>query len=575
MISVKYFATKRDDLYYLQYNNEETPPISPGTLYDIQGKIKKVTPIFNYANFYGNSIDIYDESIMFGDESDYYGLILSHNQDKQIINVSFYDIGSIENGITIVFNKYSCGKIVIERNGEILGSAEAESGKLLSEKVYIDFTLLNASWSNINIIFSQFADNAPINIQGIVLGKIVDIKDIMSFDMISEINPIGDDLAINETNISAVVTDDFYSEEGQKIRIFDNDNLLENTVLKSSEEPDIDFYNLKSRNEIETADNTDYEYLFMSGNPIWPIDYDWNNFEMTVDKAISRINDYGGKGINIDISKLSEEIKNAKLSVFLPKCKLRKVIQQIAWACCCGIDTTYKENITLVPFLAHDDIQPDIVINNSDDRILKTSVKKGTKYSKIIWTTTRYFRNDKSVDLGEIQLKWNPQTASLTGDIISDEPFIISSENSDINDLAYHSETPYYSYAEYNTEDVFETYPASLNVVLHGYKYDKYEHTYEISTESKSGETLEIKNQILYPLDEQMIENKISQLKKWYSRNNTLSATVVDNNSEIKLGKVIKLQLKRGNYFQGIITKIVRNNIGDYHTVDLEAHEWI
>lgn len=573
MIKVKYYATERDDLYYLQHNSEGSPPISSGTLYDIQNKLKDSTPIFNYASFFGNGIDLYDESIEFGEEFDYYGLILPPTQDNHVVNVSLFDIEAIENGITIVFNKYTCGKIVVERNGEILGSAEAESGKLLPEKVHIDFTLSNASWSNINIIFSQFDSNTPINIQGIILGKVFDIEDIMSFDMISEINPISDDLAINETNISAVIPSDFYSEEGQKIKIFDNNILLENNVLKSAEETEIDLLEIKSRNKIEVTNTIDYEYLNMSMNPVWPLDYDWNNFEMTVSNAISRINNYGGNSISIDISKLSEETKNAKLSVFLPKCKLRKVIQQIAWACCCGIDTTYKDDITLVPFFAQDGVQPDIVINNSDDRILKTSVKKGEKYSKILWTTTRYFRNNEITNLGEIQLKWDPQVAALTGEMILDEPFIISSEESNIENLKYYSDTPYRSYAVYNTEDSPETY-TPFNVDLVGYKYDKAEQSFEILTETKNGETLEIINQIIYPLDEQMVENKIAQLKKWYSKNNNLSATVVDDNSEIKVGKVVKIQLKKGNYFQGIVTKVVRNNIGTYHTVDLEAHEW-
>ena len=102
--------------------------------------------------------------------------------------------------------------------------------------------------------------------------------------------------------------------------------------------------------------------------------------------------------------------------------------------------------------------------------------------------------------------------------------------------------------------------------------YEKTETIIEIDTGIKNAGTLEISKQSLYL--ESFIEAKANMLKKWYSKNNTLQATVVDNDSEIQLGKILKIQLKKGNYFQGIITKVIRNNIGDLHTVDLEAHEW-
>jgi hypothetical protein len=69
------------------------------------------------------------------------------------------------------------------------------------------------------------------------------------------------------------------------------------------------------------------------------------------------------------------------------------------------------------------------------------------------------------------------------------------------------------------------------------------------------------------------MELKSAQLKKWYSKNNTVKATVADNN-DLKIGKILKIQLLDGNYFQGIITKAERSNVGNKHLIDLEAHEW-
>ena len=133
-----------------------------------------------------------------------------------------------------------------------------------------------------------------------------------------------------------------------------------------------------------------------------------------------------------------------------------------------------------------------------------------------------------------------------------------------------------------------ETFPRpgesedTVSVNVAGHRYVPREESVEILLDNKNGETLEISNQSIFPvvkntetgLSEFDGSKKIAQLKKWYSKNNTLSATVVDNENELRVGKIVKIQLKKGDYFQGIITKVVRNNIGTYHTVDLEAHEW-
>lgn len=566
MINVKYYAAEKDDLYSLQDNSEEAPPISSGTLYDIQNKIKDSTPIFNYASFFGNGIDLYDESIEFGNEADYYGFILPPTQDEQIIKVSLYDIEAIENGITIVFNKYTCGKIVIEKNGEILGSAEAESGKLLPEKVHIDFILSNAGWSDINIIFSQFDSNTPINIQGIILGKVIDIDDITSFDMISETNPISDDLAINETNISAVIPSDFYSEEGQKMKIFDNDNLLENNVLKSAEETDVDLYNIKSRSVLEDMDKIQADYFNMGFGINTDVDY--NTYFRTVGEVLT------AAGINV---KIPEEVANQYVSQYLKPSSKRKILQQVAWALCCGIDTTNSDIPVLIPFFASDTVTPDIVINNSDDRILKTSIKNDTKYSKIIWKRAEYLKNDEFEIINSISLLRTDEINGKTFEYTTDEPISVFTDARDFNatNISPYKHTVYIlPNPQYNG--------LTFGGAVKGYKYLKKEESVEILLDNKNGETLEISNQAIFPvvknsttgLSEFDGSKKLAQLKKWYSNNNTLSATVVDDNSEIKVGKVVKIQLKKGNYFQGIVTKVVRNNIGTYHTVDLEAHEW-
>jgi hypothetical protein len=136
---------------------------------------------------------------------------------------------------------------------------------------------------------------------------------------------------------------------------------------------------------------------------------------------------------------------------------------------------------------------------------------------------------------------------------------------SDLGNNVYFTQSDPYHIKIWNNKYIL--YP----IAIKGYEYVENRVRLEIPTGISNGATLEITNQTLYPKD---VTEKMKQLKKWYSRNNTLSATVVDDNSEIRVGKIIKIQLKKGNYFQGVITKVIRNSINDYHTVELEAHEW-
>ena len=391
------------------------------------------------------------------------------------------------------------------------------------------------------------------------MGKVVDVNDVMSFDMIAETNPISDDLALNETNITAVIEEDFTSYEGQKVILYDNDEVLENDMLKASEETDIDVYSLKSRNTLQKFDKgkTDYFLLYALGYTV-----DFNSERKSVADLVSEL--------ELDVI-VPEEVSGEHISQYLKPCTKRQILQQIAWACCCGIDTTYSDKIRLVPFFAPktgEEVSPDIVITNNDDRILKTSVKEGEKYSKIVWKKTRYI---KAADFKPLnspdEVPYNENIGKRYLEIETDSPVAVFTDS---DNFEVYNITPY----KYAFEALFD-YDEDTNSFtanVQGFEYGAKEERVEISTGVRNGSVLEITNQILYPIDD---TKKIAQLKKWYSKNNTLSATIVDNDSQIRLGKVIKVELKRpGTFFQGIVTKIVRNNIGSYHTVELEAHQW-
>ena len=329
-------------------------------------------------------------------------------------------------------------------------------------------------------------------------------------------------------------------------------------LWKKLKEVDENIYELKAQNALSALDKKECEYFYNNAAPSFTPD--WNVENRSLKDAIEL-------DLNIDVD-YPEELAGEMLSPFLQKCSARKLLQQIAWATCCGVDTMYKDKITLVPFFASETTEPDIVINNSDDRTLKAVVSEGEKYSKILWHKTTYLEDKNLSNLGKVDVKYNESLGRHCGEIFVDFPCwaldLGTNNYSTFQDNPYHIAVDSDDTADIPKDEAMEW-------EINGYKYIKSTETVEISTGIKNGETLEITNQTLYPIDD---SKKVAQLKKWYSANNTLTATIVDNDNQIRLGKVLKIQLKNGKYFQGIVTKLNRSNISNYHTVDLEAHEW-
>lgn len=614
MIEVKYFAADEDinksgkelfiSLSYSADGLEYEETLNGSDLSEIGRHIKAVKPIINYVNLFGKGIDLYDPTVKFGERHDYYGYITprdARTADGNVLTIRFEGnvVPDLSNGLTVVFNKYSCKTIDVnaydDRENEYqLGSMQNENG--LPEITHIDFEDL--TWNHIEeikITFSGLLENQPINIMGVVLGRFIDIKDIKSFDMIREVNPIGDNLSINEMNVSAVVKGDFNSKYGQKILIYDNDELLETDFVKAIKEEDVftspdgntaeSLYSFKTRSELDLTDKTHGVYPYETTVDA-TYDYDvsegWNNRIITVSDVLNHVETTYGHSVHIPdfvTDNVREEIYSTRLSPFMKPSSIRQILQQIAWATCCGIDTTVPQssdyddtvyNINLIPFFASDETEPDIVLNNSDNRILKTSVSQGQKYSKIVWVKPKYYVNPNSVSLGQIEMR-HVDYEQYEGELQRDTPFDL--ERTAIPDSTIIHQELYYIISPFKVRILMNgRMPTNIfNTEADGWTYDKYEERTEIETGISNGDVLEIANQTVYPIDDTL---KIAQLKKWYSNNNTLSATVVDGDNSIQLGKVLKIQLKNGKYFQGIITKIVRNRVEDDHTVSLEAHEW-
>jgi len=550
MIAINYLAatTKNFGLSFganapMQTADEETE----------SQNLKENNAIFNFANFFDSGIDLTDNSIVFGDSSDYYGWMFhgvteqTPTKDFELVITALETI-DLADGLTIAFNKgYSCAQIKVylgETLAATVTAGETDNYRLPSVNK-ITFTQTQTD-ENIKIVLQErYGATCCPNIKGVYFGNSIDIDEVFDYDHIAEIDPLSNDLPINESNFTAYIPIDFTIKGSQSVNIFDNGKLFERQVLYNAEETEQDVYEFKARSKIQLGAKDKALYNYTTLQP--PMD--WSGVFHSASAALDDIE------LNLEYPGY---FKTEMLSQFLEPCTTRKLLQQVAWATCCGLDTTHSEKIVFVPFLAQESTTPDIVLTNDEEKILETSVKRGAEYSKIIWEITKYNRSDTLENIGKTVI-------TKSGGV-----YFVSFESTTPFTVAYAIPGMFQGCSPYYIESkVEEETPTSTEIK--GHKYNEQTVSYEISTGLKSSEVLRITDQQLYPTDP---AKKLAQLKKWYSANNTLSATVADKDGLIRIGKVLKIQLKKGGYFQGIITKVERDNIADYHTVSLEAHQW-
>lgn len=531
---------------YAKDNSVKMPLFVPANLtpdpdYLTYPKLENNTPIFNYAAFFKNGMNMFDNNLKIGDENNYYGYI--GNIEKIILTAMYEDYLSISNGITIVFDRYSCNKIDVYIDDKLVCSIENENG--LPLETFIDMEVEYTA-EKVTIEFSGYPENAYVTLKGLILGKVVEINKFFSFDSIAEIKPLGDDLPINEANFEVLLENDVVVEEGQNIKIYGGDTLYENDFVVSSTNEQKNRYSFKTRSEIDILDKGESIAFYIFSPP----STDWSVLGVYASDMVDTL---------IDNAEYPNFFKHLKLSPFLKPQSKRKMLQQIAWATGCGIDTTESEKIKFIPFKVSEIFGADITINNSDARTKSIKLERGKKYSRIVCEIPKYTKSSELVELGDMQnVEW-VETA-YSGEFKSNEPFW--AERIDGVDAHLSYRNPYYVNAQYES-------PAFPKV--YGYKYTKSKEDYVIEIGKRGiGDTLVITNQELYPID---MGSRINDLRVWYAHNNTIKATLVDN-GDLKIGKVIDIELLSGGRFFGIITKIDRNNIADKHLVDLEAHEW-
>lgn len=609
MIEVKYFAADLDidkdpsELYISLKNQADNgdfgEPISENTLKELENNIKSNLVVSNYANFFGNGLDLMDSNIEFGGYTGYIPPYNSRNDQDNYIYISWSgtEVPELKNGISIIFNKYVCKGIKVWSHSEqgantLVGEIYNENGLPLNTYVPFEIEQGQDHIIGIWVLLYNFIDNTPYNIQGIILGKTIDIEDIKSFDMLTEVNPISDDLSINETNITAIVDEDFNSNYGQKVLIYDNGKMILDNVIKDVSEDDTseNQYEIKTRSKIDVLDKTTSIYPYVENDTLDNyfdngIYNDWYWKKVYFGDVVNYLNSVSNNAIRIiypEDASIDDmfDIDSKQISTILKPSTIRQIIQQLGWAMGYMVDSTFSNTVDLIDFSKITQTEPDIIINNDDDRILKTSVKNGTVYSKILWYTTKYEKKyGTNENLGKSTLEYRGVENGYYiygAKLVLDEPCTVTNvlDVKDGTRIATNDMYVEYSPFEFEIIEKTDRTHTEFEVSFEGKRYSKVERVETIYTGNTKGETLEIKNQTLYPIFTQDIERKSEQLRKWYTNNNTLTATVVDNDSEIQVGKIVKIQLKKGNYFQGVVTSVVRTNINDYHTVELEAHEW-
>lgn len=517
-------------------------------------KIEENVPILNYAAFFGKGIPLKDETLIFAENNTYLGFV--GNAPYLTIYLSNYMY--VKNGITIIFDRCACKTIKVYNGDtqELIVESTLNEPQLTR---YIPFET-ESTVSQLYVQFEDVPEGDIMTLKGVTLGRIIDISDFFEFNRLAEICPLGDDLPLNETSSTVYLEDNFYDEEGQKIVYYDNSNVLEETYLIESEFEEEKHFMIKSQDLISKFFASTQDFA-LNAFRAYSEHTDWGGFYFTAEEVLKAT---VPQGINL---KYPDFFKELKISPFLEPSSGRKILQQIAWACCCGIKTDKAlNNIEFIPFLNGGVVTPNVVISNEDNRILKTKVKKGEKYGKINWEYSKYSRSEEPTNIGEI----TPELLSGSGveeEFLWNVDFSKPTQVSEIEAFFDGYDTIYFSpyCAGGKIYDLKQS-----KVVVSAYEYTEQKQKIEIDLETANTKTLTISNQVLFPLD---TAPKVNQLKKWYSKNNTLSATIVDN-GDLDLGYVLKIELDNGRYFTGIITKIERNNVSDYHVLNVEAHEW-
>ena len=175
--------------------------------------LKENNAIFNFANFFDSGIDLTDNSLVFGDSSDYYGWMFhgvteqTPTKDFELVITALETI-DLADGLTIAFNKgYSCAQIKVylgETLAATVTAGETENYRLPAVNK-ITFTQTQTD-ENIKIVLQErYGATCCPNIKGVYFGNSIDIDEVFDYDHIAEIDPLSNDLPINESNFTAYI----------------------------------------------------------------------------------------------------------------------------------------------------------------------------------------------------------------------------------------------------------------------------------------------------------------------------------------------------------------------------------
>ena len=154
MIKVRYFAAEMDSDKYGEFEThfsnsaDNENELMVGKLEFVDG-VKTTQPISNYANFFGQGIDLFDNSVTLGDENDYFGYITPADaveDAENVISITWdgTKAPNLSNGISILFNKYTCKRAILKsvddsENETVILDVQNDNG--LPENLHFNFSM--------------------------------------------------------------------------------------------------------------------------------------------------------------------------------------------------------------------------------------------------------------------------------------------------------------------------------------------------------------------------------------------------------------------------------------------------
>lgn len=532
---------------------------------DIYKDISEIYPFMsakkipvNYISLDGKGINLRDGSLKFYKQGDYVGFISSclsygnfHGPDLKInITTTKFEVEkcATTSGLTIFFwQDYACELSIEYYKDDVLITKDYYYPDALiyfCEKEVKDWNRAVIEFLSTNEPFER------IKLYDIEFGNVANINQYTSFNILEEINVLSDDLSINTCSISAVTPQKLLLQEGQELRIFNDDKFFGEFKLTESEQTAENKYNLESQDLIGKLDSINF---------YGSSDF---NFTHTVSYWIDKIVSAAGIEIEFDTS-----FNDIDVVGWLPGCTCRYALTQLCWAIGGIIDDSRSDKLYIRPVPT----EVTSVIKTESNRIIGNAVfKKSDVITMAQWDIHNYLEQP----LSNASVLFSCEVEDAPEDGYSfyrefDKPTRIteirggnrSAEQSDMNSLYVILDDSSYDFIGYEYLDsvnsVYMLNPdAPKRIKENTAKFDKYT-LYGIKKNSS---------------DYLKYQFKKDQIEKYIRSRGTVTAKIILQNERV--GDLITIETAFSGMITGIITSMNLVNLSYDNIAEIEVLEW-